>query len=47
MNGIKIDDNYLKKLSKKFEESLKKLKKIFIKFQVKNLILDLQNNWEK
>ena len=37
-NGIKVDDSYLKKLSKKFEERLIKLKKKYIKFQEKNLI---------
>ena len=44
MNGIKIDKNYLKKLSKKFEERLLKKKKKFIKYQEKNLILALQNS---
>ena len=42
--GIKIDDSYLKQLSKKFEERLIKRKKKFIKFLVKNLILDHQSN---
>ena len=37
-NGIKVDDAYLKRLSKKFEERLVKLKKKFIKFPKKNLI---------
>ena len=37
-NGIKVDNIYLKKLSKKFEERLLKLKKKYIKFQEKNLI---------
>ena len=38
MNGIKVDNSYLKKLSKKFEERLIKKRKKFIKFQEKNLI---------
>ena len=46
-NGIKVDDAYLKRLSKKFEERLVKLKKKFIKFPKKNLILVPQNNLEK
>ncbi len=35
MNGIKIDDNYLKKLSKKFEERLKKKEKDIYKISGK------------
>ena len=38
MNGIKIDSNYLKKLSKNFTDKIKKLKKKFFQFQKKNLI---------
>jgi DNA polymerase I-like protein with 3'-5' exonuclease and polymerase domains len=30
MNGIKVDNEYLKKLSKKFDDKIKKLKKRFI-----------------
>ena len=37
-NGIKVDDNYLKKLSKKFEEKLIKIEKEIYKFLGKNLI---------
>ncbi len=35
MNGIKIDDNYLKKLSKKFEERLKRKEKEIFKISKK------------
>ena len=38
-NGIKVDNIYLKKLSKKFEERLLKIEKeIYTKFQEKNSI---------
>ena len=35
MNGIKVDDSYLKKLSKKFEEKLKKIEKKIYKISGK------------
>ena len=43
-NGIKVDDKYLKKLSKKFEERLNKIEKEILKYQVKNSTLVHQNN---
>ena len=35
MNGIKVDDKYLKKLSNKFEERLKKIEKQIYKLSGK------------
>ena len=46
-NGIKVDDTYLKKLSKKFEDRLVKIEKDIYKVSGKNLILVHQNNWVK
>ena len=47
INGVKVDDVYLKEIVKKFEERLKKLKRKFTKFQEKNLILVHLSNLEK
>ena len=44
IEGIKIDNKFLKSLSSKFKKKLKKFKKKFLKFQKKNLILDHLNN---
>ena len=46
-NGIKVDDIYLRKLSKKFEQRIKKLKKKFTQLRKRTLILDHQNNLVK
>ena len=35
INGIKIDKNFLKKLSTKFEKKINKLEKKYLKFQKK------------
>ena len=43
-SGIKVDDTYLKKLSKKFEERLTTIEKEIYKISRKNLILHLQSN---
>ena len=44
IDGIKIDHKFLEDLSKKFGNKIKKLEKKFLKFQKKNLKLDLPNN---
>ena len=47
IEGIKIDNKFLKILSSKFEKKIEKFKKKFLKYLKKNLILHLQNNLEK
>ena len=47
IEGIKIDNKFLKILSQNLKKKLKKFKKKFLKYQKKNLILHLQNNLEK
>ena len=47
IQGIKIDSKFLKSLSMKFEKKSTIYKKKYSRFQKKNLILHLQNNWEK
>ena len=44
MSGIKIDDIYLKKLSKKFEERLIKKEKEIYKISGKKFNIGSQNN---
>ena len=46
-HGIKVDDNYLKSLSKNFNQDYLKLKKKFIKSQEKSLTSAHLNNWVK
>ena len=44
INGIKVDDKYLKILSKNFDKRIKEVEKKFLKYQIKSLILVPQNN---
>ena len=44
IEGIKIDNKFLKALSEKFEKKIRSLEKKFLQFQKKNLILVLLNN---
>ena len=44
IEGIKVDNKFLKVLSEKFEKKINKLEKEFLKFQKKNLILPHLNN---
>ena len=44
IEGVKIDNKFLKLLSSKFEKKLKKFKIKFLKYQKKNLILHHLNN---
>ena len=44
IDGIKVDDRYLKKLSEKFKERLKKIEKKSLNFLAKNLIFDHQSS---
>ena len=44
IEGIKIDNKFLKTLSEKFGKKISKLEKEVFKFQKKNLILPHQNN---
>ena len=47
IEGIKIDNKFLKLYLLNLKKKLKKFKKKFLKYQKKNLILHLQNNLEK
>ena len=47
IEGIKIDNKFLKILSSNFEKKILKFKKKFLKYQKKNLILHRQNNLVK
>ena len=47
IEGVKIDNKFLKSLSTKFEKRLLKFKMKFLKYLKKNLILHHQNNLEK
>ena len=47
MEGIKIDSNFLKVLSSKFENKIKKFKKKYLRYLKKNSILLHQNNLER
>jgi DNA polymerase-1 len=47
IEGIKIDNKFLKVLSEKFEKKISKLEKEVFKISKKNLILPHQNNWVK
>ena len=47
IQGVKIDSNFLKELSKKFDVKIKKLEKIIFKKAKKSLILDHPSNWVK
>ena len=46
-NGIKVDDIYLRKLSKKFEQQIEKIEKKYTQLRKRTLILDHQNNLVK
>ena len=47
IEGIKINSSFLKELSKKFDNKIKKLEKEIFSKQKKNLILVRLNNWVK
>ena len=47
IEGIKVDNKFLKVLSEKFEKKIIKLEKEVFKISKKNLILHHLNNWEK
>ena len=47
IEGIKIDSKFLKLLSSKFEKKIKTIQNEVFKISKKNLILLLQNSWEK
>ena len=47
IEGIKIDNKFLKVLSSKFEKKIEKIQKEVFKISKKNLISHLPNNLEK